>query len=38
MGFTYAPFLSELLVGHILHEPIIIEKKILEKIILDNRI
>ncbi len=37
-GFTYAPFLSELLVRHILHEPKIIETKLLEKLILDNRI
>ena len=37
-GFTYAPFLSELLVSHILHEPKIIETKLLEKLILDNRI
>ena len=31
-GFTYAPFLSELLVKHIMHEPKIIETKILEKL------
>ena len=37
-GFTYAPFLSELLVKHIMHEPKIIETKLLEKLILDNRI
>ena len=37
-GFTYAPFLSELLIRHILHEPKIIETKLLEKLILDNRI
>ncbi len=37
-GFTYAPFLSELLVSHILQEPKIIEKKLLEKLILDYRI
>ena len=37
-GFTYAPFLSELLVRHIINEPKIIEKNILEKLILDNRI
>ena len=37
-GFSYAPFLSELLVKHIMHEPKIIETKLLEKLILDNRI
>ena len=37
-GFTYAPFLSELLVRHVMCEPKIIETKILEKLILDNRI
>ena len=37
-GFTYAPFLSELLVRHIMLEPKIIETKLLEKLILDNRI
>ncbi len=37
-GFTYAPFLSELLVKHMMHEPKIIETKLLEKLILDNRI
>ena len=37
-GFTYAPFLSELLVKHIMHEPKVIETKLLEKLILDNRI
>ena len=37
-GFTYAPFLSELLVRYIMQEPIIIESKILDKLILDNKI
>ena len=37
-GYTYAPFVSELLVRRIMHEPKIIETKILEKLILDNRI
>ena len=37
-GFTYAPFLSELLVREIMREPKIIETKLLKKLILDNRI
>ena len=35
-GFTYAPFLSELLVRYIMQEPIVIETKILDKLVLDN--
>ncbi len=37
-GFTYAPFLSELLVKYIMQEPKIIETKLLEKLMLDNKI
>ena len=37
-GYTYAPFLSEVLVREILNEPKIIEKIILQKLNLENRI
>ena len=37
-GYTYAPFLSEILVREILNEPKIIEKNILQKLNLENRI
>ena len=37
-GFTYSPFLAELLVGYILNEPLIIEDYILKILDIKNRI